>query len=202
MPRVDRSYLDARRREILSAAHRCFARDGFQATTMQDVADEVDLSVGALYRYFDGKEALVEALAEWGRAQKREVMDDVASPGGAEGLAELVVQLAASLPASEQAGAAVRFDVRIWGEALGQPNLESLVRDSLSDFRRLIADYVEDARAEGRMRADVEPETAARVLVSLLTGLELQLAFEPDLDREAYAAAVGALLEALRSGDR
>lgn len=199
MPRVDRSYLDARRREILAAAHRCFAQDGFQATTMQDVADEVGLSVGALYRYFDGKEALIEALAEWGKAQKRELMDDVASPGGTEGLADFVVRLASLLPPSEGAGQAVRFDVRIWGEALGQQDLEPFVRDSLADLRRLLAGYVEDAQAEGEIRPDVEPEAAARVLVSLLTGLELQLAFEPGLDRQAYAAAVGTLLEALSS---
>lgn len=202
MPRVDRSYLDARRREILVAAHRCFARRGFQATTMQDVADAVGLSVGALYRYFDGKEALIEALAEWGRAQKRELMDDVPPPGGTEGLPELVVRLASALSAPEAAATAVRFDVRVWGEALGQPDLESFVQESLSDFQQLITGYVEDAQAEGEIRSDVEPETVARVVVSLLSGLELQLAFEPGLDRDAYTAGVATLLEALRPGER
>lgn len=200
MPRVSQSYLDARRAEILVAAHRCIARDGFQATTMQDVADEIGLSVGALYRYFDGKEALVEALAEWGRAQKREMMDDLAPPVGPKGLADLVVRLISSLPASDAAGPVVRFDVRLWGEALGQPDLEPLVRESLDDFRRLVARYVEDAQTEGRIRADVEAEMTARLLVALLTGLELQLAFEPALDREGYASTVGTLLESLGAG--
>lgn len=201
MPRVNQAYLDARRREILIAAHRCFARDGFQGTTMQDVADEVDLSVGALYRYFDGKEALVEALAGWGGFQKRALMEDLDPPAGTEGLAELVVRLVSSLTESETADEIVRFDVQMWGEALGQPELESLVRGSLDEFRRLLSSYVEDAQAEDRLRTDVEAGTVAHLLVSLLTGLELQVAFEPGLDRKAYATAVETLLAALRSSE-
>lgn len=202
MPRVNQAYLDTRRREILIAAHRCFARDGFQGSTMQDVADEVDLSVGALYRYFDGKEALVEALAGWGGVQKRALMEDLDRPAGTEGLAELVVRLVSPLSESETADQIGRFDVQMWGEALGQPELESIVRGSLDEFRRLLSSYVEDAQAEGRLRTDVEAGTVARLLVSLLTGLELQLAFEPGLDRKAYATAVGTLLAALRSSER
>lgn len=200
MPRVSQAYLDARRREILAAAHRCFAREGFQATTMRDVADEIGLSVGALYRYFDGKEALIEALAGWGSAQKRELVEGLASRGGSEGAAELARRLASLLPESAEGDRVVRFDVRIWGEALGHPDLESLVRNSLSDLRRLIAGWVEDARADGRVRTDVDADAAARLVVSLLTGLELQLAFEPSLDRRAYAGEMEALLDALRSG--
>lgn len=200
MPRVNQSYLDARRREILVAAHRCFARDGFQATTMQDVADEIGLSVGALYRYFDGKHALVEALAGWGRSQKRDLLRDLPASAGAAGVADLFVRLAGALPPSAEGDSAVRFDVRIWGESLGQPDLESVVRESLADFQRLIAEHVEDVQREGQMRTDVEPETVAHVMVSLLTGLELQLAFEPGLDRKNFIAAVGMLLGGLGAG--
>lgn len=200
MPRVNQSYLDARRREILAAAYRCFARDGFQATTMQDVAEEIGLSVGALYRYFDGKHVLVEALAAWGRRQKRDLLRDLTAAAGTAEVADLFVRLAGALPPSAEGDSTVRFDVRIWGEALGQPDLESVVRESLADFQRLIAEHVEDLQREGRMRTDVEAETVAHVMVSLLTGLELQLAFDSSLDRKDYITAVGMLLGGLRPG--
>ncbi len=44
--------------EVLDAAVRVFARDGFRSARMSDVAREAGLSEAALYRYVDGKEGL------------------------------------------------------------------------------------------------------------------------------------------------
>lgn len=197
MPRVTQAHVDARRREILSAAHRCLARDGFRDATMQEIAHEAGLSAGALYQYFDGKDALIEALAELGRSQKRTVMASLDSPSGVEGLTELIVRLVGSLPESERADQAVRFDVRMWGEALGQPALQRVVGRALSDFRDVIRSYVEEGQEAGRIRSDAEPDAIARVALSLLAGLELQLAFDPGLDPAAYVETVGRLLRSL-----
>lgn len=62
MARVSQEHLDARRRQILDGAARCFARNGFHATSMQDVLKEVNLSAGAVYRYFSGKDELIAAI--------------------------------------------------------------------------------------------------------------------------------------------
>lgn len=62
MARVTQEHLDARRRQILDGAALCFARNGFHATSMQDVLKEVDLSAGAVYRYFSGKDELISAI--------------------------------------------------------------------------------------------------------------------------------------------
>ena len=59
MPRVSDEYLEQRRRQILDAAQRCFARKGFHETSMQDVFRESGLSAGAVYRYFKSKNELV-----------------------------------------------------------------------------------------------------------------------------------------------
>jgi AcrR family transcriptional regulator len=53
---------DRRRERILSAAKKVFARKGFHATTMADVARAARLSYGSTYWYFDSKEALFSAL--------------------------------------------------------------------------------------------------------------------------------------------
>jgi AcrR family transcriptional regulator len=44
--------------EVMAAAVRVFARDGYRSTHMSDVAREAGLSEAALYRYVDGKEGL------------------------------------------------------------------------------------------------------------------------------------------------
>lgn len=47
--------------EILDAAARCFARYGYDKTTMEDIGKLVGMNKVSLYYYFDGKEALFKA---------------------------------------------------------------------------------------------------------------------------------------------
>jgi len=54
----------ARKRDgILSAAARAFARGGYHATTMQDIAHEAGYTAPSLYAYFTGKEQIFVELA-------------------------------------------------------------------------------------------------------------------------------------------
>jgi AcrR family transcriptional regulator len=53
---------DGRRGEIMAAAKKVFARNGFEGTSIADVANEAALSFDAVYQYFDSKEALFRAL--------------------------------------------------------------------------------------------------------------------------------------------
>src|SRR5262245_30602356 len=62
MPKVTEEHVEARRRQILTAALRCFAREGFHRTTMQDIFREADLSPGAVYTYFKGKDELIRGI--------------------------------------------------------------------------------------------------------------------------------------------
>jgi AcrR family transcriptional regulator len=60
---------DATRDHLLEVALRLFRRQGFQRTTMRDIARAAKASLGAAYYYFPAKEALVVAFYE--RAQER-----------------------------------------------------------------------------------------------------------------------------------
>jgi len=51
-----------RRAQILDAAIVCFAKQGFHLTSMHDISAQAGISVGLIYRYFENKEALVNAL--------------------------------------------------------------------------------------------------------------------------------------------
>lgn len=52
------------RRRILHAALRLFQKQGFDETTMRDVAKEAGVALGAAYYYFDSKNAIVMAFYE------------------------------------------------------------------------------------------------------------------------------------------
>jgi AcrR family transcriptional regulator len=49
---------EQRRQHILTSAWRCFSRDGFHATSLEDVIAATGMSFGAVYRYFRGKEII------------------------------------------------------------------------------------------------------------------------------------------------
>ena len=76
MPRVaarDRdAYVEARRSEILDAALRLWAERGFDATSVEAVANEAGLSKGTLYLYFPTKKALLDEVI-----RRRSLLPDV-----------------------------------------------------------------------------------------------------------------------------
>lgn len=54
----------ARREAILDAAQRLMLSNGYERLTVQDILDDLQISKGAFYHYFDSKPAVVEALTE------------------------------------------------------------------------------------------------------------------------------------------
>ncbi len=64
MPKIAEETRAARRDQIIAAAVACFARAGYHATTMADVAARAGVSKGTPYLYLESKEALFLALHE------------------------------------------------------------------------------------------------------------------------------------------
>ena len=55
---------DERRNEILDAAEKLFIQKGFDATSTNDILEEVGIARGTLYYHFESKEAILDALIE------------------------------------------------------------------------------------------------------------------------------------------
>jgi AcrR family transcriptional regulator len=176
MPKVPPSYLEARRRGILAAAQRCFSRNGIQGTTMRDICRAANLSPGGLYRYFSGKEAILEALAAGRQRQIGEFFGRLAGGSANRGaFLAAVADLAAVLddPAAQDG---LRLDLRLWNEALNAEEVNSTLVTEL----RAVLERLAPAIPGSADRA--EREAISRVVVALLQGLALQKALEPDLE--------------------
>ena len=63
---------ERRRRDLLVAAKQQFAEQGFEATTMADVAKTAGVSYGVVYWYFESKDELFHALMAHEEARLRE----------------------------------------------------------------------------------------------------------------------------------
>lgn len=195
-PRVSQDHLERRRREILEAAFHSFASKGLRGTTMQEIAAKAGMSAGALYRYFDSKQALIEALAGAAAGRREEALKALRPGAGAAALAELVAEMIGALGSAE-AGSAARLDVRLWAEALDHSEVREVVAKAFESLQGPIADYLRTERAAGRLREGVAADCVGRIVVALITGLELQRAYDPSLDLEGCGAAVGEMLSRL-----
>ncbi|MDX3579911.1 MULTISPECIES: TetR/AcrR family transcriptional regulator [unclassified Streptomyces] len=180
MARVSQAHLDARRRQILDGAAVCFARNGFHATSMQDVLKEVDLSAGAVYRYFSGKEELIAAIVGEVLGQVREAFEEEARPSPPPPPDVLV---AAVLGRTLAARASLTVDgrpafprlvVQVWAETLRNEELSGVLSEGYGGVRESWARIVAAYQAAGMMRSDVSPDHVARTLIATVLGFVVQ----------------------------
>jgi AcrR family transcriptional regulator len=194
MPKVTAAYMDARRRQIIDAAYRCFARKGFHQTTMRDIFAEAELSPGAVYRYFKSKDDIIEASFVFDYQRSLPVLAraaDVADPIVA--IQHLLDFFYAGL-ASAAALGADRVNIQGWGEALVNPRLLPPLRDAIGLFWDQLGGLIRRGQAAGRIDAGIDPRATAAVLLSTYFGLYLQKALIPELEVAPYRDVVVALL--------
>jgi AcrR family transcriptional regulator len=197
MPRVDESYLRSRRRQIMDAAIACFARDGFHRTTMQDIVTATGLSAGAIYRYFRSKEDIVAAIAAGHHEAEAAAFAEVSTGDDVGAALRRLVQVSLGRLADPAEQRWRRITVQIWAEALRNDRVMGIVRGGLDEPVSELAALFRRGQRDGRLPQELEPDGAARVCASIFQGLVLQQSWDPELDVDAYIAAVLALIEAL-----
>ena len=194
MPRVSQAHLDARRRQILDAARRCFVRNGFHATSMQDVLAEANLSAGAVYRYFRGKDEIIAAIAGEVVAEVAGALDVAFRADDPPPLDEV---LGAAFLAIERVDAEqgfARLALQVWGEAVRSPALAEMIRGEVPRLRDRLARLVRVYQDRGLMAADAPADQVAQVLVGLLPGFVFQHVLLGDVDPAAFRAGLRTLL--------
>lgn len=194
MPRTSPEHLEARRRQILDAARRCFTRDGFHATSMQHLFAEAGLSPGAVYRYFDGKDAIIAAIAAEALSEVSATFADRrdGDPPGLDGVLDLVLQTDRPPLSGSRESAALL--VQIWAEALRSPALAEHLAQVRDGARDVLADLVERHRERGNLPSGAPAEQVADVLIALVDGYLVQRAVYGDADPGAFRAGIRTLL--------
>src|ERR1700733_11771073 len=185
--------------QVIAAAVRVFARDGYRSAHMSDVAREAGLSEAAVYRYVDSKEGLFVLAIR--HALLLEPLPGEDEPAGAFPLAvpslELIMRELFAL--EEQTAQAADMIER---SARELPALADLLNSGL---RRPVLDALTqylDARAKtGKLRGTPDTPATARLVLETLTWFARHrhsdpsgAAIPPDL---AQDTAVDALLHAL-----
>ncbi|MGW6056092.1 TetR/AcrR family transcriptional regulator [Streptomyces sp. NPDC055189] len=200
MARVSQEHLDARRRQILDGAARCFARNGFHATSMQDVLKEVGLSAGAVYRYFRGKEELIGVIVGEALERLRETFEgagkETPPPPPDVLVGRALTQVMGQQPGAQDGEVAYfpRLMVQVWAETLRSEELAAVMRQGFGEVRVAWVRIVEGYQAAGMMRDDVPAERVARVMAATAQGFAAQLALFDEVPVKALQDGLRGLM--------
>jgi TetR/AcrR family transcriptional regulator, transcriptional repressor of aconitase len=195
VPRITPARASAQRERILDAALTCFAREGFHAATMQDIVTESGLSPGAIYGYFKGKTDVVTAIASERHAMERRRMEQALAAGDIDtSLVRLVEGFVLGLR-DVQERKWRRLAVQLWAESLSNPPLKREALGGVTQAIELLAPMIDKAQREGRWPAHLDPASAARVLIAILQGISLQLAWDDTIDIAQFASALRIMID-------
>ena len=158
---------EGRRTDILAAAKKVFARKGYHATTIADIARAAKLSYGSIYWYFDSKDALFHALMEAeGQALRDHVTEALlTTPGRGSPDAPFRAAVRTTFEFFEADRALVKLLFRD-SYALG----DRFEKHLFGIFERFIADIeeiIEDAQRRGRV-VDAPPRMVAYAVAALI----------------------------------
>jgi AcrR family transcriptional regulator len=196
MPKVTDAHRAARRDQILAAAARCVAREGFHKTTMADVIAEAGLSAGAVYGYFKSKNEIIKAIADRALGQAAHLLHDLVERDEPVHPADAVDVFLRQVTAPVVEGGVdlPRIAVQAWAEAVRDPEVHALAREKMLTLRDALESVVLRCRRDGTLPADLDPQQAAQVLFGLLPGFVLQRLILGDVTPESYVQGVRALL--------
>lgn len=193
MPKLKPDTQRQRRENILDAAHSCFARGGFHATTMQDICKEAGVSPGALYVYFDSKEALIAGLCERDRAEFAERFANLSTaPDFLEALTAIGEHYFVDESPEKQ-----RFVVEMGVESTRNPRIAEIfmsVDKFCSDSFEALFQRLKD---EGRIAPRVDVPTLAKVFNVIGDGLFWRRAIEPNFNAREVLPVVIELVGSL-----
>jgi AcrR family transcriptional regulator len=204
VPKISPAHEQQRRAQILAAAMACFARQGYHATSMDDVVRESGLSVGAIYSYFPSKEDLFLTLSDDRAQQTLAYMSQLfARPGSmAEKSREAVDYFFDRL--SDELVPLMRVNVEFLSQALKSAAIKERQDRRCDSIRQFFGSLLADAQRRGEVRSDVDIHAAAELMMALGEGIVLLSA--TGLRRvplDALKAAYIALLDSgLASPDR
>lgn len=158
---------DEREAQILQAAAAVIIRQGYDKTTMSDIADEAGVSRGTVYLYFKGKEELFDTLLYWEWMQYSqtllEALESDPRGGTIGGFYRALFRAVSSRPLM---ASLLRRDRRVLGAYLRKP--DTLVARMESGLSAI--DFIKALQEAGAIRQDLNPQVTAHLLETLSYG--------------------------------
>jgi AcrR family transcriptional regulator len=154
-----------KRRVILDAAVRVFARQGFHTCRVADIADEARVAYGLVYHYFSSKEEILDTLFvdRWGLMLDAIAEADRRHDAPREKLAAIAQFIVDSYRYDPELMKVIIVEVTRAANTFGRTHLAD-IREAYEQ----IAEIVARARDDGAFRAEIDPAFAALAFYGLI----------------------------------
>lgn len=195
MPRISDAERDARRSQILNAARACVAEHGLEAVSMQMIIDASGVSVGAVYRYFKGKDEVIAAAFVAGTVGMIEALEPVWAQRPLPALPDLVGQVLRTIRDFGAGGPVDLSSVAVhgWSHSQSDADLQAGARRLYGSLRDRYLAACREWQADGRMDAAADPVGVAELLFSVTAGFTAQRVLVGNADIDAHVAALRVL---------
>jgi AcrR family transcriptional regulator len=190
MPKVLPEYLEQRRQQILDAAAACFSLKGFHQTTMQDICTEAELSPGAVYRYFQSKEEIIQAMCSRGNHEDVELIHGAMQ---LDGTLDVFDELLRIFFAGIDNRELCVLMIELSSEARRNEFIAESLRDTREQVLGPLREIVRRAQGRGEINPELATEAVANVMLGVYQGLVLQKLQTPDMDVASYSETVRSL---------
>jgi AcrR family transcriptional regulator len=187
-----------KRRVILDAAVRVFARQGFHTCRVSDIADEAGVAYGLVYHYFQSKDEVLDTLflERWNVLLEAIRETDALAIPAEEKLAAIAGFIIESYRHDPDLMKVIIIEVTRAANSFGGAHI-----GKISEAYELIAGVVRKAQATGEFRSEIPAEFAVMAfygaLEQVLTGWIFGLLDQGD---EAYERAKAHVVETICRG--
>ena len=183
----------ARRQEILDRAIEVFAERGSDRTSLRSIAQEVGVTHSALTHYFGSLEELLVAV--YRESSRRLSAENPDMPDMTP--VELMTR---SAHVNREVAGLVQLYSTLVAAALeeGHPAAREFATARFADVRKSLAARVRHNQSTGRIRADVDPDAVAALVIAASDGLQTQWLLDPRVEQDAALALLESLLAAPR----
>ncbi|MGK7890365.1 MAG: TetR/AcrR family transcriptional regulator [Leptolyngbyaceae cyanobacterium] len=160
-----------RRLEVSEAAWRVIVREGLDRTSMRAIAQEMNCTTGVVTHYFRNKQELILFALHQVAERLRGLMEQaVVNQSGCD---RLIAMLSSFLPIDQERQEILRVWVAFLGYAVGRESLMADHQQSAGKLRQVVIQELITLQQQKLIRADINPEVEANVLLALVNGLSL-----------------------------
>jgi TetR/AcrR family transcriptional regulator, repressor for uid operon len=152
---------------------------GFHATGMAEICLEAGMSPGNVYRYFENKAAIIQAIADETRTRIVPVFEELRNhKDPVEGIVQIILHSVKEFCRGS--------DGRLWLEILAEASRNSEMRKLCIAFdnqvRACLKELLERVAKANRLLLDLDIEATSVWLIALLDGAIARVSMDPDVD--------------------